>query len=48
MPENHQVVSEYTKTDLAGLAVMISGTKGTAKIAFEHAKNCFDLPPLAI
>ena len=48
MPENHQVVSQYTQTNFAGLAVMISRTKGTAQIAFEHAEDRFDLPPLAI
>ena len=48
MPENHQVVGKYTKTDLAGLAMMVSGTKGTAHIAFEHTEDHFDLPALAI
>ena len=48
MPENHQVVSKYTKTDLAGLAVIISRPKGTAQMAFDHAEGRFDLPPLTI
>ena len=36
MPENGQIVREHAKTDLLGLAVMLSSTKSTGEIAFKY------------
>jgi len=47
-PEDHQVVGEQAKGDLAFLAVGAAGPKGGTEPPLEHREDRFHLPSLAV